>query len=93
MSSKSPNTNISTDTEHASSKMEALQRAPIKGEQSVTATYDCDSFLKKLDTDSGSNKPKYTLDRLLEKCDLNALPNNELEEWDKVMLAGREINN
>jgi hypothetical protein len=91
MSSKSPNTNKSTNTEPVSSKIDDLRKALIKGEHSGTANYDCESFIKKLDSDSKDNKPKYILDGLLEKCDLNAPQNNELEEWDKTKPTGREI--
>lgn len=76
-----------------SKKINHLRNALIKSEQSGTANYDSDSFLEELDTDSRNNKQKHTLDTLLKKCDFNTPPNNELEEWDKAKLVGREINN
>lgn len=36
--------------------------------------------------------PKYTLDKLLEKCDFNATNNEELMEWERIALLDREVN-
>ena len=37
------------------------------------------------------NRPKYTLDELLAKCDSEAPMPEELREWDNAPAAGKEV--
>ena len=36
-------------------------------------------------------KPKYKLDDLLAKCDLQANPPSDIKEWQDMQLVGKEI--